>query len=101
MHEASFSITRFGHNAFKIRETLIGMALVNTPSSTAILKSALALASFHRDTPTSQTIGLKISALRALATSTGGAIGPAESMCHVAAGKILCTLEVYSAVEHK
>ncbi|KAF4453724.1 Arginine metabolism regulation II [Fusarium albosuccineum] len=95
VHEASFSITTFGHDAFKIRETLIRMALVNTPSSTAILKSALALASFHRDNPTSQTTGLKISALRALAASTGGTIGPAESMCHVAAGMILCTLEFH------
>ncbi|RSL51877.1 hypothetical protein CEP54_011184 [Fusarium duplospermum] len=67
----------------------------NTPSATAILKSALALASYHRDKDHSHADQLKIAALRALAASTKGIIGADESIRHVAAGMLLCTLEIY------
>ncbi|KAL2684500.1 hypothetical protein Neosp_005578 [[Neocosmospora] mangrovei] len=69
----------FGHDASKIREVL----------------SALALASYHRDRDHSHADRLKISALRALAVSTQGVIGADESIRHVAAGMLLCTLEIY------
>ncbi|RSM03261.1 hypothetical protein CDV31_010537 [Fusarium ambrosium] len=86
----------FGHDALKIREVLVRMALSDdTPSATAILKSALALASYHRDKDHSHADRLKIAALRALATSTQGTIGADESIRHVAAGMLLCTLEIY------
>lgn len=85
----------FGHDASKIREVLVRMALSdNSPCATAILKSALALASYHRDRDHSHADRLKIAALRALAASTQGVIGADESIRHVAAGMLLCTLEV-------
>lgn len=87
----------FSHDAPKIREVLIRMALSeNTPSATAILKSALALASYHRDKDHAHADRLKIAALRSLAASTQGVIGPEESIRHVGAGMLLCTLEVYT-----
>ncbi|RSL91643.1 hypothetical protein CEP52_014216 [Fusarium oligoseptatum] len=67
----------------------------DTTSATAILKSALALASYHRDKDHSHADRLKIAALRALASSTQGTIGADESIRHVAAGMLLCTLEIY------
>lgn len=95
MYQASFSLMAFGHDALKIREILVRMALSdNTPSATAILKSALALASYHRDKDHSHADRLKIAALRALAASTQGVIGADESFRHIAAGMLLCTLEV-------
>lgn len=96
MYEASHLITAFEHDSSQILGTLIRLALSNVaPSSTAILKSALALASFHRGDVPSETGRLKVHALQMLADSTrGGVIGATESMCHVAAGMILCILEV-------
>ncbi|KAJ4214609.1 hypothetical protein NW759_010163 [Fusarium solani] len=96
VYQASFSLMAFGHDALKIREILVRMALSdNTPSATAILKSALALASYHRDKDHSHADRLKIAALRALAASTQGVIGADESFRHIAAGMLLCTLEIY------
>ncbi|KAM6538169.1 hypothetical protein FALCPG4_000052 [Fusarium falciforme] len=96
MYQASFSLMAFGHDALKIREILIRMALSdNSPSATAILQSTLALASYHRDKDHSQADRLKIAALRALAASTQGVIGADESFRHIAAGMLLCTLEIY------
>ncbi|EEU43814.1 uncharacterized protein NECHADRAFT_73999 [Fusarium vanettenii 77-13-4] len=93
---ASYSLMAFGHDASKIREVLVRMALSdNSPCATAILKSALALASYHRDRDHSHADRLKIAALRALAASTQGVIGADESIRHVAAGMLLCTLEIY------
>lgn len=84
----------FGHDALKIRDVLVRMALSDdTPSATAILKSALALSSYHRYKDHSRTDQLKIAALRALAASTKGIIGAEDSIRHVAAGMLLCTLE--------
>lgn len=57
--------------------------------------SALALATFLRDNELNAAARSKVSALRALAESTQGLIGVAESACHIAAGIILCTLEVW------
>ncbi|KAI8692487.1 hypothetical protein NCS56_00005600 [Fusarium sp. Ph1] len=96
VYQASFSLMAFGHDALKIREILIRMALSdNSPSATAILQSTLALASYHRDKDHSQADRLKIAALRALAASTQGVIGADESFRHIAAGMLLCTLEIY------
>lgn len=95
VYQASFSLMAFGHDALKIREILVRMALSdNSPSATAILQSTLALASYHRDKDHSRADRLKIAALRALAASTQGVIGVEESIRHIAAGMLLCTLEV-------
>ncbi|KAK2668247.1 Short-chain dehydrogenase/reductase SDR [Fusarium oxysporum f. sp. vasinfectum] len=95
MQTASYSITSFGHDAPRVRELLIQIALSDlSPSSTAVLKSALALASFHRENPLQATAQYKVAALRKLAESTQGRISVTDSACHIAAGMILSTLEI-------
>ncbi|KAF4442067.1 Arginine metabolism regulation II [Fusarium acutatum] len=92
---ASYSITSFGHDAPRVRELLIQIALSDTsPSFTAVLKSALALASFHRANSPQTTAQYKAAALRKLAESTQGRISVTDSACHIAAGMILSTLEI-------
>ncbi|KAF5624143.1 protoporphyrinogen oxidase [Fusarium sp. NRRL 25303] len=92
---ASYSITSFGHDAPRVRELLIQIALSDfSPSSTAVLKSALALASFHRANSLQTIAQYKVAALRKLAESTQGRISVTDSACHIAAGMILSTLEI-------
>lgn len=92
---ASFSLPAFGQDASIIRPAIIRMALSgSTPSATAVLKSALALASLYRDGPQNRAAVLKISALRALSTSANTNIGSAECIQHVATGMLLCSFEV-------
>lgn len=92
---ASHSITSFGHDAPRVRELLIQIALSDlSRSSIAVLKSALALASFHRTNSPQTTAQYKIAALRKLAELTQGRISVTDSACHIAAGMILSTLEV-------
>ncbi|KAF4972586.1 hypothetical protein FSARC_859 [Fusarium sarcochroum] len=95
VHKASYSITSFGHDALRTRDVLIRMAVSDiTLSSTAVTKSALALASFHRDNASYSAGRLKGAALRMLSDSTRGSISITDSACHIAAGMIFCTLEI-------
>jgi hypothetical protein len=99
VERASYSTITFGKDAQRVPGIIIRMALSDkTPSSTAVLRSCLALASFHRDNALQTTARSKIAALRALSESTQGFIGVNESVCHIAAGIILCTLEVRMGV---
>ncbi|KAH7140876.1 fungal-specific transcription factor domain-containing protein [Dactylonectria macrodidyma] len=92
---ASFSLPTFSPDAAMIRQAIIRMALAgSTPSTTAVLKAALALASLYRGGPRNRAAQLKISALRALSASAYTNIGSAECIQHVAAGMLLCTFEV-------
>ncbi|KAF4451300.1 Arginine metabolism regulation protein II [Fusarium austroafricanum] len=96
IYQASYSITAFGHDAPRVREVMIRMALSDiSPSSIAILQSALSLASFHRGGGLDTTARYKIAAIQQLAKSTKGDIGLIESACHIAAGVILYTLEIH------
>ncbi|RGP69159.1 arginine metabolism regulation ii [Fusarium sporotrichioides] len=95
VERASYSISTLGRDSHKIPGILTRMALSDkTPSSTAVLKSSLALASFHRDNALHATARSKVAALRALAESTQAFISVNDSACHIAAGIILCTLEI-------
>ncbi|QPC70485.1 hypothetical protein HYE68_001237 [Fusarium pseudograminearum] len=95
VERASYSISTFGKDAQRVPKILIRMALSDsTPSSTAVLKSSLALASFHRDNSFYATARSKVAALRALAKSLQGFIGVSDSACHIGAGIILSTLEI-------
>ena len=95
IERASYSISGFGQDAQRVPEIVTRMALSDvTLSSAAVLKSVIALASFHRDNTVSSIARPKAAALRALSESTQGFIGVTESACHIAAGIILCTLEV-------
>ncbi|KAL2854589.1 hypothetical protein BJX68DRAFT_30323 [Aspergillus pseudodeflectus] len=74
------------------------MALINnSPSSTAVLRGLLALASIHRYGLQPQGFELKISAIKALGEASHSAIGPAEALQHVAAGILLCSFEIHKA----
>jgi hypothetical protein len=66
----------------------------NTAASTALFRSLLALSSLHRHNDNPQVIELKISALEALAATSGKYIGTAEAIQHVATNMLLCSLEV-------
>ncbi|PCD34396.1 hypothetical protein FGRA07_08714 [Fusarium graminearum] len=95
VERASYSISTFGKDAQRVPKILIRMALSdNTPSSTAVLRSSIALASSHRDNEVYATARSKVAALRALAKSLQGLIGVSDSACHIGAGIILSTLEV-------
>ncbi|CAG1977805.1 unnamed protein product [Fusarium graminearum] len=95
VERASYSISTFGKDAQRVPKILIRMALSdNTPSSTAVLRSSIALASSHRDNEVYATARSKVAALRALAKSLQGFIGVSDSACHIGAGIILSTLEV-------
>ncbi|KAL6917167.1 hypothetical protein FSST1_008662 [Fusarium sambucinum] len=95
VERASYSISTFGKDAHRVPGILIRMALSDkTPSSTAVLKSSLALASFHRDNAFNAMTRSKVAALRALAESTQGFIGVSDSACHIGAGIILSSLEI-------
>lgn len=74
---------------------LIRMALVNNaPSTTAVLRSLLALSSLHRSGLQSQAAELKIAALNALSVASNREISAMETIQHVAAGMLLCSFEV-------
>lgn len=66
----------------------------NTPSSTAVLQSVLALSSLHRHGLQAHAARLKVSALSALAASARTGIKPQEVMAHVSALMVLCCFEV-------
>ncbi|KAJ5379882.1 uncharacterized protein N7496_002310 [Penicillium cataractarum] len=77
---------------------LIRMAVVNnTPSSAAVLRSLLAVASLHRSGLQTQAAELKIAALKALGAASNREIETMETLQHVAAGMLLCSFEIYQS----
>ncbi|KAH8893325.1 hypothetical protein GQ53DRAFT_745569 [Thozetella sp. PMI_491] len=74
---------------------MLRMALSErTPASAAVLTSILALASLHRFGCQLHADRFKVSAVQALAASSGTRMGAKEGMQHVAAGMLLCSFEV-------
>ncbi|CAI7572340.1 unnamed protein product [Penicillium palitans] len=95
---ASCSLTTFGHDPINVGDMLIRMALVNNaPSTTAVLRSLLALSSLHRSGLQSQAAELKIAALNALSVASNREISAMETIQHVAAGMLLCSFEIHQA----
>lgn len=66
----------------------------DSPSTSALQQSLLALSSLHRYGVQAQAINLKILSLRALAAAAKGVFGCKEVSQHVAAGMLLCSFEV-------
>jgi hypothetical protein len=66
----------------------------SSPSSAAVLRSALALSSLHRHGLQSDAFRLKAHALRTLITSGKDCIEGPRIIQHIAAGMILCHFEV-------
>lgn len=92
---ASSSLATFGHDPKNVGNMLMRMAIVNeTPSSAAVLRSLLALASLHRSGLQTQAAELKIAALKALGAASNREIGIMETLQHIAAGMLLCSFEV-------
>ena len=60
----------------------------------AVMQSSLALASLHRCEPQSRATEYKVSALTALSASLRAGMGTKEAIQHVAAGMLLCLVEV-------
>ncbi|KAH7113922.1 fungal-specific transcription factor domain-containing protein [Dactylonectria estremocensis] len=96
---SSRSLKAFHQNAVDIRKIILRMALSDGAlSSTAVLKSAIALASLHRDGPGSNALKYKLSALRALSDTMKGGIGQPQLFQHIAAGMLLCSYEVFVSI---
>lgn len=65
-----------------------------TASATAVLHSLLALSALQGQDGCAYAVELKISALKALAATSGSGLGTMEAIQHVAAGMLLCSFEV-------
>lgn len=97
---AAPALSTFGHEQAELRDLLIRMCFSdNTAASNAVLQAILALASVHQDGHQKQAAQLKLGALQALRTSMSNSdMCEAKAMQHVAAGMVLCSLEVNSFV---
>jgi hypothetical protein len=94
---ASHSITAVSPSSGSpnLREVLLRVALSRgTQSSTAVLKSLLALSSLHRHGLQQHAARLKVSALSALAEAAKVGVEGKETIAHIAALMLLCCFEV-------
>jgi len=83
-----------------IRNVLLRMATEEqSPSSVAVLKSMLALASLDRYGVQQQAIEMKLSAIQALVDSAQNLHGEKEIMRHIAAGMLLLNCEVRNSAD--
>ncbi|KAK7431785.1 hypothetical protein QQZ08_001725 [Neonectria magnoliae] len=98
---AASALSTFGHEQAELRDLLIRMCFSdNTASSNAVLQAILALASVHQDGHQNQATQLKLGALRALRDSLGNIDKcEAKAMQHVAAGMVLCSLEIQNPAD--
>jgi hypothetical protein len=88
-------LTTFGQDPGELGNVIIRIAVgSNSPSSSALLRSLLALSSLHRYGVQSQALELKISSLKALAAASHADLGTKEAIQHVATGMLLCSFEV-------
>ncbi|KAI0127358.1 fungal-specific transcription factor domain-containing protein [Xylariales sp. AK1849] len=89
------SIGIFNDDRQGLRSLLLRLALSDaSPSSRALLQSALALSSLHRYGLRAEAFRLRVSALHALEASIRSGISASEGIQHVAAGMILCYFEI-------
>jgi Fungal specific transcription factor domain len=95
---ASSTLAIFEPDKSEFMGLLVRLALSDSsPSSTAVLQSALALSSLHQHGVQGNVFRLKARALRALVISSNHGIeGPTVAQ-HIAASMILCHLEVCSS----
>ncbi|KAK7402554.1 hypothetical protein QQX98_011692 [Neonectria punicea] len=98
---AASALSTFGHEQAELRDLLIRMCFSdNTASSNAVLQAILALASVHQDGHQNQATQLKLGALRALRDSLVNIDKcEAKAMQHVAAGMVLCSLEIQNPAD--
>jgi hypothetical protein len=92
---ASYTLVTFEPDKNEFLSLLVRLALSeSSPSSTAVLQSALALSSFHRHGLQANVFRFKGRALRALIISSNRCVESAAAVQHIAASMILCHLEV-------
>jgi hypothetical protein len=95
IYTATFTLAIFEPDKIEILGLLMRLALSdNSPASMAVLQSALALSSFHRNGLKADVYRLKARALRILITSCIPCIEDLMVVQHIAASMILCHLEV-------
>ncbi|KAI1426169.1 fungal-specific transcription factor domain-containing protein [Xylaria sp. FL1777] len=96
-HSASQSLAVFGRDRAELGHALVRIALMNdSKSSRAVWLSLLAFSATHRHDVYVQPVQLKISALEIMATAKGNEMGTKEAIQHIAAGMLLCSLEIQS-----
>jgi hypothetical protein len=95
IHTATLTLAIFEPDKSEFLGLLMRLALSdNSPASMAVLQSALALSSFHRNGLKADVYRLKARALRILITSCIPCIEDPMVVQHIAASMILCHLEV-------
>ncbi|UNI17470.1 hypothetical protein JDV02_003811 [Purpureocillium takamizusanense] len=93
----SRSLPTFGYEPGVLCSVIMPMAMSdNSPSSTAVLLSLLALAALDRDGLQRRSISLKLQALSALRVSVLSPSSTMDLVRHVAAGMLLCSYEIHS-----
>lgn len=96
---ASSTLAIFEPDKSEFLSLLVRLALSDSsPSSMAVLQSALALSSFHRHGLQADVFRFKAHALRAMITSCNHCIQSPTVVQHIAASMILCHLEVCSGM---
>lgn len=97
IYTAPFTLAIFEPDKNEFLGLLMRLALSDSsPASMAVLQSALALSSFHRNGPKADVYRLKARALRILITSCIPSIEEPMIVQHIAASMILSHLEVCS-----
>ncbi|KAK4060850.1 transcriptional regulator family: Fungal Specific TF [Trichoderma aggressivum f. europaeum] len=92
---AASSLRCIGQSSTTLRSTLIRMALSDdSPTSTGLVNSLLALASLHRYGLQRQAVQYKMVALKAMKDSVTSIIKGVDISQHIAAGMLLCSFEV-------
>lgn len=95
---APSTLTIFEPDKNEFLGLLLRLALSDSsPSSVAVLQSALAFSSFHRHGPQAPVFRLKARALRTLIISSRDCVKSTTVVQHIAASMILCHLEVCSS----
>ncbi|OBT55360.1 hypothetical protein VE04_04851 [Pseudogymnoascus sp. 24MN13] len=95
---ASSTLAIFEPDKNEFLGLLVRLALLDSsPSSAAVLQSALALSSLHRHGPQADVFQFKARSLRTLITSYDHCLESQTVVQHIAACMILCHLEVRAA----
>ncbi|KAI0197906.1 fungal-specific transcription factor domain-containing protein [Astrocystis sublimbata] len=93
---ASQSLAIFGRNPEELAYALVRLALLDdSVSSRAVWLSLLAFSATHRHHVYVQSVQYKISAIEALAAVPTNEISTKEAIQHIAAGMLLCSLEIH------
>lgn len=92
---ASRALPAFGIKPTELGQALIRIALLDdSRTSRALMKLMLSFASVHKHGLHAQMMNLKIDALHDLSKGSSLDLGPVAAIQHLAAGMLLCCIEV-------